>query len=129
MTTGNLPIENTLSILKKVDIFSHVPAEVMDEIARQIHITSFKPDETIINKGDKGNSMYIIFTGHVKVHDGEYVVATMKDGNFFGEFSLLDDEPRSLSVTAVIPTVTGTIEQKDFFSLQSKYPDVTRDII
>jgi signal transduction histidine kinase len=129
MTTGNLPIENTVSILKKVEIFSHVPEDVMDEIARQIHVSTFLPDETIINKGDRGNSMYIIFTGHVKVHDGEYVVATMKDGNFFGEFSLLDDEPRSLSVTAMLPTTTGTIEQRDFFSLQSKYPGVTRDII
>lgn len=129
MTTGNLPIENTLSILRKVEIFSHVPEEVMDEIAKQIHISTFQADEAIINKGDRGNSMYIIFTGHVKVHDGEFVVATMKDGNFFGEFSLLDDEPRSLSVTAVLPTTTGMIEQQYFFSLQSKYPGVTRDII
>ena len=129
MVTGNLPIETTLDILKRVDIFSHVPADVMEEIARQIHVSTFQPDETIITKGETGNSMYIIFTGHVKVHDGEYVVATMKDGNFFGEFSLLDDEPRSLSVTAVLATTTGTIEQQYFFSLQSKYPGVTRDII
>ena len=129
MAAVNLPLENTLGVLKNVEIFSHVPGGVMEEIARKIHITSFQPDETIITKGDKGNSMYIIFSGQVKVHDKEFVVATMKDGNFFGEFSLLDDEPRSLSVSAVLPTVTGTIEQKDFFSLQSKYPDVTRDII
>jgi signal transduction histidine kinase len=129
MTSGNFPIENTLLVLKQVEIFAHVPASVMEEIAKRIHISTFQPEETIINKGDKGNSMYIIFTGEVKVHDREYVVATMKDGNFFGEFSLLDDEPRSLSVTAIAPTVTGTIEQKDFFQLQGKYPDVTRDII
>ncbi len=124
-----MSIENTLMVLKQVDIFAHVPASVMEEIAKQIHITNFQPEETIINKGDKGNSMYIIFSGQVKVHDKEYVVAAMKDGNFFGEFSLLDDEPRSLSVTAVTNTVTGTIEQKDFFQLQHKHPEVTRDII
>ena len=129
MSSGNFPLENTLLVLKQVEIFAHVPASVMEEIAKQIHISTFQSDETIINKGDKGNSMYIIFTGQVKVHDKEYVVATMKDGNFFGEFSLLDDEPRSLSVTAMVPTITGTIEQKDFFQLQGKYPDVTRDII
>jgi len=129
MSSGNLSLENTLQVLQNVEIFAHVPASVMEEIAKQIHVSSFGPDETIITKGDNGNSMYIIFSGQVKVHDKEYVVATMKDGNFFGEFSLLDDEPRSLSVSAIIPTVTGTIEQKDFFSLQSKYPDVTRDII
>ena len=129
MTTGNLSLENTLRILKEVEIFAHVPESVMGEIAKKIHVSSFQPEETIINKGDNGNSMYIIFSGQVKVHDKEYVVATMKEGNFFGEFSLLDDEPRSLSVSAVMPTVTGTIEQKDFFTLQNKYPDVTRDII
>jgi signal transduction histidine kinase len=129
MPQRNLSLEGTLQVLKHVEIFTHVPTSVMEEIARQIHISSFQPDETIITKGEKGNSMYIIFSGQVKVHDKEYVVATMKDGNFFGEFSLLDDEPRSLSVTAVVPTVTGTIGQKEFFSLQHKHPEVTRDII
>lgn len=127
--TGNLPLENILQVLKRVEIFTHVPDSVMEEIARQIHVSSFAPDENIITKGAKGNSMYIIFSGDVKIHDKEYVVATLKEGSFFGEFSLLDDEPRSLSVTALVPTVTGTIEQSDFFSLQSKYPGVTRDII
>jgi len=129
MTSENLPLENTLEILKQVEIFAHVPASVMEEIAKQIHVSAHQPEEAIINKGDKGNSMYIIFSGKVKVHDKEFVVATMQNGNFFGEFSLLDDEPRSLSVTAVVPTVTGTIGQKEFFTLQSKHPEVTRDII
>ena len=129
MPLADFPLSKTLEILKQVEIFAHVPASVMEEIAKQIHISSFEPEKTIINKGDRGNSMYIIFSGQVKVHDKEYVVATMKEGNFFGEFSLLDDEPRSLSVTAVVSTVTGTIKQKDFFLLQSKHPEVTRDII
>ncbi len=129
MSEVTLPVENILSVLKQVEIFTHVPSSVMEEIAKQMQISSFGPDETIITKGDKGNSMYILFSGEVKVHDKEYVVATMKSGNFFGEFSLLDDEPRSLSVSALVSTVTGKIEQKYFFQLQSKYPDVTRDII
>jgi signal transduction histidine kinase len=125
----NIPIESTLEVLKRVEIFTHVPDSVMEEIARQTQISSFRPEENIIAKGAKGNSMYIIFSGQVKVHDNEFVVATMQEGNFFGEFSLLDDEPRSLSVSALVPTVTGTITQKDFFFLQSKYPEVTREII
>ncbi len=129
MTSQNLPFESKLRVLKQVEIFTHVPDSVMEEIAKQILISVFQPEEKIFNKGDKGNSMYIIFSGQVKVHDKEYVVATMKEGNFFGEFSLLDDEPRSLSVSAVLPTVTGTIEQKYFFALQNKYPDVARSII
>lgn len=129
MKTENLPLQHTLQVLKQVEIFAHVPASVMEEIGKRITISSFQPEEAIISKGDKGNSMYIIFSGEVKVHDKEFVVATMRDGNFFGEFSLLDDEPRSLSVSAIVPTITGMIGQEDFFTLQSKYPEVTRDII
>src|SRR5205814_10452557 len=89
----------------------------------------FNPEERIINQGDKGSSMFVILAGHVKVHDKEYVIAEMQEGNFFGEFSLLDDEPRSLSVSALVPTSTGSISQNDFYAILNKYPDITRDIM
>ena len=65
----------------------------------------------------------------IKVHDKEFVVAEIEGGNFFGEFSLLDDEPRSLSITALETTVTGSIGRNEFYQILSEYPVVTRDII
>jgi len=125
----DIPYETSLRILKQVEIFSHVPEQVIEELCLKMLISKFKGDDRIITQGERGNSMYIILRGQVKVHDREFVIADMYEGNFFGEFSLLDDEPRSLSVTAMVPSITGTILQNDFYRILNKYPDVTKDII
>ncbi|MFI5135738.1 MAG: cyclic nucleotide-binding domain-containing protein, partial [Chitinophagales bacterium] len=125
----DIPFEKTLDILKRVEIFSRVPASVIEEIGKNMSLPKFDTEERIITQGEKGDSMYVILAGQVKVHDKEFVVAEMEEGNFFGEFSLLDDEPRSLSITAMKPTITGRISREEFYQLLNKYPDVTRDII
>jgi len=129
MPTDEIPHETALRILKQVEIFSHVPEQVIEELFVKMLISRFKADDRIITQGERGNSMYIILQGQVKVHDREFIIADMYEGNFFGEFSLLDDEPRSLSVTAMVPSITGTILQSDFYRILNKYPDVTKDII
>lgn len=126
---GDIPFATALKILKDLEIFTHVPSSVIEEIARKMLISTFKENEKIINQGDAGNSMYVIFSGHVKVHDREFVIANLNAGSFFGEFSLLDDEPRSLSVSALSTTVTGCILQNDFYKVWNKHPEVTKDII
>src|SRR3982751_467025 len=91
--------ERAFRLMRQVEIFSQVSKEVIEQLCKNMIISRFKPEQRIINQGDKGNSMYIILSGRVMVHDSEFIFADMFEGNFFGEFSLLDDEPRSLSVT------------------------------
>ncbi len=129
MTEQKIPIESIVNVLKQVEIFKNVPAPVIEELAGKMVTTSLKPDQSIIVQGERGSSMYIIFSGEVKVHDKEYIIVNLGAGNFFGEFSLLDDEPRSLSVTSIAPTVIGNIQQADFYSVLNKHPEITRDII
>jgi len=124
-----ISFDKTLEILKHVEIFIHVPVSVLKEIAKNISLPKFEAEERIITQGEKGDSMYVILSGQVKVHDREFVVAEIEEGNFFGEFSLLDDEPRSLSITAIRPTITGRISREEFYHILNKYPDVIRDIV
>ena len=66
------------------------------------------PGESILLEGERGREMYIIRSGRVrifKVIDGrEVTLATLGQGEFFGEMSLLEDEPRSASVQAIAQT-------------------------
>lgn len=125
---GNSNVD-IISILKQVEIFKNLPPAVIEELANKLVNTNPEADVRIINQGEKGNSMYVILSGEVKVHDKEYTIATLGAGNFFGEFSLLDDEPRSLSVTTISPSVIGNINQTDFYGILNRHPDITRDII
>jgi F420-non-reducing hydrogenase small subunit len=64
-----------------------------------------KKGEVIIRQGDRGDTMYIIQSGAVEVSqrqgDREVILALLDRGDFFGEMALIDDEPRSATVTAL----------------------------
>ncbi len=116
-------------LLKQVEIFNGIPEDLLNQLAGRLHTLSFQAGTAVINKGDEGNSMFIISKGKVKIHDGEHVVAIMEAGNFFGEFSLLDAAPRSMSVTAVEDIGILTIGRELFYELLQSQPEVAKKII
>lgn len=118
-----------LSLLKSTEIFSNFPLAVLHELTQHINEHRAQTNQTIINKGDEGHSMFIIAQGEVRIHDGEHTVATMTQGNFFGEFSLLDAAPRSMSVTASTDVRLIAIDRESFFSVLQNHPELTKQII
>jgi two-component system, NtrC family, sensor kinase len=127
---NNRPGKETLvNFLSKVSIFSKADISILNQLAEKTALNSFEAGENIIRKGDIGNMMYLIFSGDLKVHDGEHEVARLESGSFFGEQSLLDSEPRSMSVTALNPSVLGSISRNDFYEVLQTFPAMTKDII
>lgn len=118
-----------LDLLKRVEIFTGIPENLLVELAGRLEVSSFKANTTIIQKGDHGDAMYVIASGKVKIHDGELVVAVTEAGNFFGEFSLLDAGPRSMSVTALEDISILTITRELFYALLQSQPEVAKKII
>ena len=116
-------------LLSRVEIFNGIPEELLKDFANSLQITSFSEGTTIIKKGDHGDSMFVIASGKVKIHDGELVIAVTEAGNFFGEFSLLDAGPRSLSVTAIEDITVITITRELFYDLLQSHPEVAKKII
>ncbi len=121
--------DSILILLQKLDIFHGIPKDLLNQLADKLEIISFIPGKPIIHKGDHGDSMFIIAAGKVKIHDGEHTVAYLEAGSFFGEFSLLDAAPRSMSVTAVDEVKTISIGRELFFTLLQSQPDVTQKMI
>ena len=125
-----LPDKDTLiRFLSNVSLFSKAEPVVLAHLAEKLLVTSYPAGTAIINKGDIGESMFLIFSGKLKVHDGEHQVAQLEKGQFFGELSLLDSEPRSMSVSTLEDTRLGSISRTDFYEVLKEYPAMTRDII
>ncbi|MCK6695154.1 MAG: cyclic nucleotide-binding domain-containing protein, partial [Thermoanaerobaculia bacterium] len=76
-----------------------------------------------------GRSLYLMLEGDAKVHDGDYVVAYMSAGSCFGEMALLDEGPRSMSVTAIAPALLARIDREVFFEVLGDHPDVMEQIV
>lgn len=74
--------------------------------------------ELLFNEGDKGDVMYLIREGKIKISKGrgqeERVLAVLKEGDFFGEMAIIDGSPRSASATALVPTSLLVIDKDTF---------------
>jgi HEAT repeat protein len=116
-------------ILKTVGIFSGIPNDVLAEVASIVEEQEVEADHTIFNKGDLGDSMYIIISGKVRVHDGDHLLNYLGERDVFGEMALLDPEPRIASVTTVEDTRLFRLDQEAFYELMEDYGEMARGII
>lgn len=89
-------------------------------------IKAFKPDERIIEEGQKGTSAYVILSGTVEVFkksgDKEVSLGTLGEGQVFGEMGLIEDHPRSATVKARSEIKVRIISREDFNELLRKKP-------
>ena len=118
-----------VKILKNVDIFSGLENELLSEIAQTLSILNYGSDVKIIQKGEMGNAMYVIVDGKVKVHSGDIVFTYLTGGDGFGEYTLIDQELRSASVTTVVDTALYKIDDAIFNDLIDNHPPFTKILL
>lgn len=114
--------------LSAVDVFAPLTAEEMAILARAAISHVFAPDETVIRSGDPGSSMFVVHNGRVCVQVNENgrlrTVATLTEGNFFGEMALFTGEPRTANVVAVEETEVLEIGHDAMKKLFDTNPDL-----
>jgi CRP/FNR family cyclic AMP-dependent transcriptional regulator len=118
-----------LAILRTVGIFSETPEDVLEDVVSILEETPVESGRTLFRKGDIGNSMYIIYEGKIRIHDGDHTFAMLENKDIFGELTLFDPEPRSASATAIHDTILFKIEQDNFYKIMSNRIEVVRGIL
>jgi two-component system, NtrC family, sensor kinase len=126
---GSAPNLDLVAYLRHVSLFANAGDNILQHLAAITSVSTYQANQTVIEKGDQGDAMYVIVSGRLKVHDHEHQVAELKKGEFFGELSLLDSEPRSMSVTTLEESVLGSISRNDFYEVLKQFPEMTKDII
>src|SRR5437764_15292794 len=93
--------------LARVDLFSSLREKELKELATSCREGRYSPGSVLISQGEKGLGLFILTKGTVRITratspDGaEEVLGTAEAGDIIGEMALLDDMPRSATVTAV----------------------------
>lgn len=127
-------MENVLTALSQIPIFSDVAPEVLNALAEKAIHRTYPKHTVIISEGDEAGPLFIILSGRVRVFLGdslgkEVTLSVQEQGSYFGELSLLDDEARSASVMTVDKTVCGVIAKAEFRKWLSEYPDVAHSLL
>jgi CRP-like cAMP-binding protein len=84
------------------------------------------PGEILFEEGDKGEVMYLIREGKIKITKGkgedEKVLAVLKEGDFFGEMAIIESAPRSASAIAATDVSLLVIDKETFRSKIKENP-------
>ena len=120
--------------LRRVPLFSSLSGEQVQEIARVARRHRYARDEVVFYQGDPGDTFYVILSGQVKVSvssaEGQEAILVMLDGGeSFGEFALLDDQPRSATIQATRPTEVLALRKDDFHRLLTHSPAIAISLL
>lgn len=114
--------------LSNVEIFTPLTGDELTRLVSSSELRIFAPGETVIKAGDKGSSMFVINRGRVRVQISENgkprTVATLNEGDFFGEMALFTGEPRTANVVAAEETEVLEIGHHSMKQLFETNPDL-----
>jgi cAMP-dependent protein kinase regulator len=119
-------------ILKKVKVLEGLDHEERHKLIDSISEVKFKKDDDIIKQGDPGNKFYFIMEGNAKaekvVTKGQDPIHVMdyKEGDYFGEVSLLKDQPRAASIIAISDVITLYLDRQMFDRLLGPLKDILK---
>jgi len=120
--------------LARVPLFKRLEPQELEKLAEEIDQVNYPAGETIFNEHDRGDALYILEEGSVRiwVYDEDVkpvTLAELKPGDFFGELAVLDRGERSSSATAITDIHLHRLSSDDFQKFLIEHPDASIDVI
>lgn len=114
-------------MISRVPIFAGLNDAAVREVGSRLRPRVALPGEKVVEKGQEGDAMYFITAGQavVKLPVGDVV---LRDGDFFGEMALLEDQPRNADVVADGSCHLMGLSAADFRRLLAADPAIRREI-
>jgi len=126
LDTGS--VGDRVALLSRIELFSPLSELELATLAQSIQARRYRDGETLIRRGDPGESMFVLVEGLVYVfadHDrAEVRVGQIVPGQFFGEMSMLTGEKRSATITAASETIAYEITKQDVSALLASRPEL-----
>jgi CRP/FNR family cyclic AMP-dependent transcriptional regulator len=122
------------SLLANTELFGNLPANIVEQVAERLHTVQFKRGQTIYERGDAGNAVYLIKSGQIRFSvvsgDGrELSVRVAGAGEIIGEIAVLDRQPRTATAMALTAVTAHSLARTDLDRLMLQEPQLARNAI
>jgi CRP/FNR family cyclic AMP-dependent transcriptional regulator len=126
--------EMTLEALRSVPLFGSLDDQAAVDLRELLTIEDISAGTQLFHKGDDGDAMYLIETGHVRIsitdQDAQEVtLADLAQGDFFGEMALIDGRQRSADARVVQDARLAILSRPSFLSFVRANPDVALEML
>jgi CRP/FNR family cyclic AMP-dependent transcriptional regulator len=127
--SARLPQDEKIRHLQKVDIFADCTRKQLKAVAAISRVVEVPTGTMLTRVGEPGEEFFFILDGAAMVDVTRRKRIRLGPGEFFGEMSLLDGEPRSATVRAETDMRLLVILRRNFQSLLTEVPELTRTIL
>jgi CRP-like cAMP-binding protein len=115
--------------LRSAPLFEDLSRKELSQLARVSEDLEVDPGTVLCKEGEIGHEFFVIVDGKVKVSRKGRRIATRDGGDFVGEIALLEEIPRTATVTAETPVRLFVLTRKDFRHLLDETPSVERKVL
>ena len=120
-------------MLNVIPLFSNLEPAQLASIGAHAALRVYEKGELIVKQGEIADSFYILAAGQVKVfvskEEKDVIVGTLVAGEFFGEISLFDQEPRSASVEALERCYVQQLSYKSLQKVMDRSPHIAKKMM
>lgn len=123
-----LSVVEKVIFLQRVNVFTDVPTEDLAFLGAITEEVSYQKGETIYKEHDPSDSLYLVRTGAIRLHQGGKEITTARADEAFGTWALFDEVPRVVDATADEDSQLLRIRRDDFYDLLSDHIQITQGV-
>jgi CRP/FNR family cyclic AMP-dependent transcriptional regulator len=121
--------DTKVKALGRAPLFEGLSRKELTQLARVSEDLEVEPGTVLCREGETGQEFFVIVDGKVKITRKGRRVAMRGGGDFVGEIALLEDIPRTATVTAETPLRLFVLTRKDFRHLLDTNPRVEGKVL
>lgn len=123
-----------IDTLKNIPLFSCLNTQELQILEEIIEECSYPKDSIVLHEGDDSTALYIVKDGHARAvstdqQGHEVVYNEFRAGDYFGEMSFIDEEPRSATVVITETTDLLIVPREPFKKILTSHPDLSFNLM
>ncbi|TRZ46110.1 sigma 54-interacting transcriptional regulator [Robertkochia solimangrovi] len=122
-------VNDICSFLSKTSLFAEVAHDSLFRFCEMASIITVDKGDVIFEKGDEGDTLYVILEGKVMIHDNTHIYGYLESGECFGEYAMIDRQRRSTTVSAAGDSKFMTATREIFMELMASDQGFSQGIL
>jgi CRP-like cAMP-binding protein len=121
--------DTKVEALKRAPLFEDLSRDELELLAQSSEDMEVAAGKVLCRQGEPAQEFFVIIEGEAEATKDGASLRTMRDGDFFGEIALIEDIPRTATVTAATPLRFFVLTRQAFWSMVDRMPDVERKVL
>jgi CRP/FNR family cyclic AMP-dependent transcriptional regulator len=121
--------DTKVKALKRAPLFEGLSRKELTQLARVTEDIELRKGQVLCKEGEIGHEFFVIVDGKAEITRKGKKVTQRGGGEFIGEIALIEEVPRTATVTAQTPMRAFVLTNRDFHHLLEQNPTVERKVL